>query len=219
MRRMLFALPLAVLSIVGSPASSAVAQDARIARGVVTQLGPASLTVKVRGEEMIFNVDSRTLVEARGAGTRTQQALAASKSGVPLNELLRTGQAVAVTYRDDGSTHHASIIKAIPHADADGGSSADASLTSNGTVKTIAPGWLTIVGSSGGGAWFTQTFMVDGRTKVIAKGAGTAAASSGGKAAFTDLIANGDKVSVSYRLTSQGTLHASDVRVTTKAMH
>jgi hypothetical protein len=218
MRRMLFALPLAMLSIVGVPAGSAVAQDAKIARGVITQFGPASVTVKVRSEEMIFNVDSHTLVEARGAGTKTQQAFAASKPGVPLNELLRTGQSVAVTYRDDGSAHHASIIKAIPHADADRGSMADTSMTSNGTVKTIAPGALTIVGSSGGGAWFTQTFMVDGRTKVIAKGAGTAAASNGGKAAFTDLIANGDKVSVSYRLTSQGTLHASDVRVT-KAMH
>jgi hypothetical protein len=218
---MLVAAPLALLSIVGSPASSAVAQDARIARGVVTQLGPASVTVKVRGEEMIFNVDSHTLVEARGAGTKTRQAFAASKPGVPLSELLRTGQAVAVTYREDGSTRHASIIKSIPRAEADGGSiaDADASWMSKGTVKTIAPGSLTIVGSSGGGARFTQTFMVDGATKVIAKGASTAALASGGKAAFTDLIASGDKVSISYRLTNQGTLHASDVRLMMKAMH
>jgi hypothetical protein len=70
-------------------------------------------------------------------------------------------------------------------------------------------------GDTGGGGSFTQTFTIDANTKVVGKGVGTAAAAKGGKAPFEDLIANGDRVSVSYH-TMGDTLHASDVRVTMK---
>ena len=71
-------------------------------------------------------------------------------------------------------------------------------------------------GSSGGGATFDQTFTIDSKTKVVGRGAGTKSAAAGGKVAITDLIAAGDKVSVSFH-DMGGTLHASEVRVTAKA--
>lgn len=71
-------------------------------------------------------------------------------------------------------------------------------MRSTGTVKAIGAGSITIVGPSGGGGSFTQTFLVGSATRVVGKGAGTAAAAKGGKAPFTDLIAAGDRVSVSY---------------------
>jgi hypothetical protein len=73
---------------------------------------------------------------------------------------------------------------------------------------------MTIHGSSGSGAKFTQTFTIDGDTKVIGTGAGTK--TQGAKVAITDLVANGDTVAVSYHEMGT-TLHAADVRVTAKA--
>jgi hypothetical protein len=98
-------------------------------------------------------------------------------------------------------------------------STADVSapMASNGTVKAIAAGKLTIVGSSGGGARFTQTFIIDSDTAVIGRGAGTKAAANGGRVSLTDFVASGDQVRVSYRKASGGALHATDVRVMLKA--
>ena len=221
MKCMLLALPLAMLTVVGSPTNSALAQDTKVARGTVVVVGGTSVTVKVRDEQMRFNVDSHTRINAPGAGTKTQQASTAGKSGSHLGDLLRAGQAVAVTYHDEAGTFRASTIRAIPTAGGQGGSIADvsAAMTSSGTVKAIGSGSVTIVGSSGGGAKFTQTFVVDADTTVIGKGAGTAAAAKGGKALLTDLIASGDRVTVSYHKVSNGMLHASDVRVMIKATH
>ena len=61
-----------------------------------------------------------------------------------------------------------------------------------------------------------QTFVIDRSTHVFAKGTTTALAATGGKAPFTDLVAAGDRVSVSYRKAGSS-LHAADVRVTMKA--
>ena len=55
----------------------------------------------------------------------------------------------------------------------------------------------------------------DAQTKVVGRGAGTATKATGGKAAITDLVAAGDKVTVSFH-DMGGTLHAAEVRVTAK---
>src|SRR5207247_798097 len=109
-------------------------------------------------------------------------------------------------------------IQAILSVGGDGGSikAAPAEMTSHGTVKSVGGDSITISGSAGGGGTFTQTFTIDTKTKVIGKGAGTAAAAKGGKAPLSDLIANGDKVSISY-YKIRDNLHASDVRVTMRA--
>jgi hypothetical protein len=68
-------------------------------------------------------------------------------------------------------------------------------MISNGTVLRVAANGLSISGSSGGGATFTQAFVIDPTTKVVAKGAGTAGEATGGKITLTQAVAAGDKVS------------------------
>jgi hypothetical protein len=217
MRPTLFALTLTALSIVSWPTAPAVAQDAKVARGTIAAIGGQSVTVKVGDQHMKFRIDSKTTVEARGASTQSRRAAAAGKPGPHLDQLLQTGQSVAVTYNDRAGTLHATDIKAIPKASASNASANDA-MKASGVVKSIGADWITINGRSGGGSSFEQTFKIDPGTKVVGKGAGTAVAAKGGKAPFTDLVASGDHVSVSYHKMGNALL-ASDVTVTMRASH
>jgi hypothetical protein len=209
-------LVLATLAVIGwlTPAH---AQGTKSARGTVTAMAADSVTVKTATGEMKFGVDDKTVVEAAGAGTKARAAAAAGKPGPKLADVVKTGQSVQVSYRDMGGTLHATRIRAIAASAAAAAAPAKpGEKTSNGTVKTVAGNSLTISGSSGGGATFTQTFTVDSDTKVIGKGLGTATAPKGGKDVITDLVKNGDRVSVLYS-EKGATLHASEVRVTSGA--
>jgi hypothetical protein len=216
MRSILAAVTLALVSIACWPVSAVAAQDTKVARGTISTLGGSSLTIKAADHDMTFKVDGNTIVQARGASTKAGRAAAAGKPGVHLQDLLKTGQAVAVTYSEGAGGLQAKEIKAVPSAASTG--SGNSERRSTGVVKSIGPDWITVTGSSGGGASFEQTFKIDGATKVLAKGAGTAVAAKGGKAPFTDLVASGDHVSVAYHKTGDA-LIASDVRVTAKATH
>jgi hypothetical protein len=216
MKRRLIVLALGVVAVAGWPTARLLAQEAKTARGTVTALTADSATVKVGDHDMTFSVDAKTSVEATGAGTKAKQAQAAGQAGAKLTDVIKVGQPVEVSYHEMGGTFHAARIRAVSSAGASGGSMAADTKTANGTVKSIAATSMTISGSSGSGATFTQTFNIDGTTKVIGRGAGTAAAAAGGKTAVTDLVANGDKVSVSYHATGN-TLHAAEIRVTSKA--
>jgi hypothetical protein len=199
MKTTLLAVTLTALSFMWWPAPLA-AQEDRVARGTVTEIGGTSLTVKVGSELMTFGADAKTEVHSRGAGTKTRQMVAAGKPGPHLSDVLTVGQAVAVTYRDTAGKSYASLIRAIPAAAAaDGSVKTESELRSTGTVKAIGPGSITIVVGAGSGASFTQTFVVTGDTTIIGKGVGTAVAAKGGKAPVTDLVTAGDRVSVSYR--------------------
>jgi hypothetical protein len=216
MKRTLIVLALGALAVAGWATTPSIAQETKMARGTVTALAPDSVTVKVGTQDMKFGVDSKTRVEATGAGTAARQAQAAGQPGAKLTEVLKVGQAVAVSYTDMSGTLHASSIRAIASVGASGGGVVPDTKTANGTVKSVAATTMTIEGSSGAGATFTQTFTIDGSTKVVGRGAGTAAAAAGGKTAVTDLVGTGDRVSVSYHTTGN-TLHAAEIRVTSKA--
>ena len=212
MRRLLLAVPLAALSVVGWPTTHALAQDTKTSRGTLTAMAADSVTVKVGMTDMRFSVDEKTSVEASGAGTRTRQAAAAGKAGPKLGELLKVGDAVEVSYHDVAGSLHAARIRKVSTP----GSAGVPGKTSAGKVTAVSATSLTIAGSAGGGAAFTQTFAIDPKTNVTGRGAGTAAAKAGGTVVATDLIGMGDTVSVSYR--EEGAmLHASNVRVTAKA--
>jgi len=222
MQRVLLGVTFAVLSMICWPVPYALAQDMKVARGTVVDLGGSSLTVKVRDEQMRFVVDSKTVVEARGGSTKSREAAATGKPGPTLADVLRIGQGVAVTYHEMNGTLQASHVRAVSSVSAGGGSTSSAAaepevLLSSGTVQSVGANTITIAGG-GGGASFTQTFVVDERTRVFAKGAGTAAAAQGGRLPFSQLVGSGDKDSVSYHK-MDGALHASDVRITMKAMH
>jgi hypothetical protein len=211
MKRMVFALPLAVLTIAGLLASSADAQEAKKTRGKVTALTATNLTVDVTGTAMNFGIDDKTKVEAPGAGTATRRAEAAGKPGVKLTDVIKTGDAVEVSYHDVAGKMQASMIRKVTSV----GSNPATDNDSDGKVTAITPTSMTISGSKSG-ATFTQTFVIDAKTKVVGRGAGTAAAKAGGKVAATDLIGSGDSVSVTFA-DMAGKLHATEIRVTMKA--
>jgi hypothetical protein len=173
-----------------------------------------SVNVKVQNVDMKFVVDGKTVVEARGAGTKSRAAQAAGATGPKLGDVVKVGDNVEVSYHDMGGMLHAAKIRAVPTP---GPSASEAAgKSSQGTVKSVSATSLSISGSGSGGTTFDQTFTIDAKTKVVGKGAGTAAAAKGGKTVITDLVSMGDKVSVSFH-DMGGTLHASEVRVTAKA--
>jgi hypothetical protein len=215
MRRMPFALLLVALVVVGWPSSRAVAQTTKTARGTVTAVGPDSITVKVADHDMQFAVDPKTAIMAPGAGTKTRRATAAGASGAKITELLKAGDNVEVRYTDSGGTMRAASIRSVASAGT-AGSSAAAAETTRGTVKSVSADSLTITGSGGGGATFTQVFTIDANSRVVGQGAGTAAAAGGGRTVITDVVHVGDTVSVAFHKMGDS-LHASEVRVTVKA--
>jgi hypothetical protein len=166
--------------------------------------------------EMTFGVTPATVVEAKGAGTKNRAAHATGQAGPKLTDVLKAGQAVEVDYHDAGAALRATHIRAISSA---GGASdpKPREMISNGVVKSISNNAMTISGSAGGNAKFTQSFAVNGSTRVIAKGGSTASAASGGKLAVTKAVAEGDRVSVSYHEAGSSSLQASEIRVTLKA--
>jgi hypothetical protein len=209
MRRLVLALPLALV-VAGWFPQHAHAQALKKSRGTLTNMAADSVTVKVGTTEVQFKVDEKTMVQAPGAGTKTRQAAAAGKSGAKLSDVLHVGDAVEVSYHD--ADKHAASIRKVSSP----GSGGVPSKTASGTVTEISGTSMSINGSSGSGATFTQTFAIDAKTKVIGRGLGTAAQKSGGHAAVDTLIGKGDRVSVSFD-DAGGSLRATEIRVTAKA--
>jgi hypothetical protein len=196
MKPTILALSLTALSVALWPAS-AVAQEENVARGTIAQVGGASITLTVQGAHHTFSVDRQTRVQAPGGSTKMAQATLNGQAGPHLPDLLKVGQSAAVTYKDVPNPR-ASLIRAIPSAKVGGSVKTPSAMRSNGIVKAVSADSITIDGSSGGGATFSQTFTVGSDTKVVGKGAGTASAATGGRAPVTQLVSAGDHVSVSY---------------------
>lgn len=214
MRRSLLFVSLVVLSLVPW-ASPATAQDTKTVRGSITAMTGNSITLKVDGKDMTFNIDAKTDVTASGAGTATRKAAAAGKPGVTLSEVFKVGENAEVRYHEAGM--HATSVRRVRSAGSGGGAaSEDATETANGRVASISGGSLTITSDAGGGATAKQTFTIDGTTKVVAVGAGTAGASRGGKVVITDHVGVGDRVTVTFHKMGS-TMHAAEVRVREKA--
>lgn len=199
----------AVIGLAGVTRASA--QDTKTAKGTVASLAADSVTVKVGATDMKFMVDSKTEVMATGAGHKAAAAQKEGMAGPKLSDVVKTGQAVEVKYKDMGGTLHAASIRAVSDAGAGGGGVKPTTKTQAGTVKSLSGTSLVVTGS--GKDW---TFAVDGDTHVVATGAGTKAAATGGKLSIADTVHTGDHVSVTYH-DMGGTLHAATVRVTAKA--
>lgn len=210
MRR--FVISIALLGVTSIFTALPSAQGAKTARGTVTSLTGTMLTVDVAGTSLTFTVDDTTRVEAAGAGTATRRAQAAGQGGIKIADVIKTGNAVEVTYTESGGTRHATQVRRVTSP----GSSPANNTRSTGKVTAVTATSLTISGSGGGGATFTQTFAIDANTHVVGKGVGTAAAQGGGKVAITDLVSVGDSVSVSFAKSAE-TLRATSVTVTMKA--
>ena len=85
------------------------------------------------------------------------------------------------------------------------------SMTASGTVKSVS-GTSLVVTSAGK----DMTFTVDATTKFVGKGLSTKTREKG-KITAMDAVGNGDMVSVTYH-DMGGTMHAANVRITSKAM-
>ena len=216
MRRAFVLIPVLALLVSGWFCTVLKAQASKTARGTVTAMAGDSVTVKVGAADMKFMVDAaKTTVEAAGAGSKTRQARAAGAAGPKLSDIVKVGQAVEVTYMDAGANHMATRIRATSSAGAGGGSVATAkpaAKIATGTVKSVAANMLTISGRGGK----DMMFSIDTATKVSGTGVGTKVKAAGGKTVITDLVASGDRVSVSY--TGEGTtMMAASVRITVKS--
>jgi hypothetical protein len=195
-----------------APARAAQAST-KTARGTVTAVAADSVSLKVQDKEMKFSVDSKTRVEAPGAGRATRDAKAAGEPGVKITDVVKTGGAVQVTYRETGGQMLAVNIRTIASAGA-GSVSSDAPATkiATGAVKAVSASSVTVTGSGGK----EMTFSIDPTTKVLGKGAGTATTAAGGRIPVTELVGVKDTVSVSYT-EAAGAMKASEVRVTVKS--
>ena len=213
MRRTVLALSLTAIAV-AVLATVAHAQPTQTARGTISAIAGDTVTVATADRPMTFTVDAKTVITAEGAGTATRTAEAAGKAGPKLSELLKVGEPVEVSYRDMGGKLHAASFRRTRSAGG-GSSSSDAAKTeiANGTVEAVSQSSLTITGAGSAGSTFKQTFAIDGETRVVGHGAGTAA--SKGKVTAPDLMAVGDRVSVSYHKMGAG-LHAAEIRVTAK---
>jgi hypothetical protein len=198
-------------------AAPVMAQPTQTARGSVTAVTADTLTISAGAQPMTFAIDAKTVVVATGASTASRAAAAEGKPGPKFAELIKVGDAVEVSYHDMGGKLHAANVRRTRSPGAGGGgvvAKKESSEVATGNVEEVTASSLTISGGAGGGANFKQTFTIDGSTKVVGKGAGTAARA--GKVSAPDLIARGDRVSVTYHTVGQ-TLHAAEIRVTTKA--
>ena len=218
MKRLIAMLGCAVLLAAVPPA--AMAQATKTVKGSVTAVGADSITLKVGGKDMTFAVDGKTHVVAPGGSTKTREAKAEGKAGPMLTEVVKVGQAVEVSYHEQGM--HAATIKAIADAKAAPAAPAAAAAppapaakaqTASGVVSALSGSSLTIKGKAG-----DVTFTVDNKTTVSGTGIGTAArkmSEAGAKPTITDLVHDGDTVSVTYHDVG-GAKHASVVRIMRK---
>lgn len=206
----MLAIPVLALSVLGWSVGLRAADETKKATGTVTAVAGDSVSIKVRDKDMKFSVDSKTVVQAKGAGTASRRAEAKGAAGPKLTEVVKVGDSVEVSYHDTNGTLHATQVRGVASAGA-GSTSEDkpAAKTARGTVKSVAANSLTVAG--GGKDW---TFSIDAKTAVVGTGVGTKTKAMGGKAAITDLVTAGDAVTVSYH---EDGMHAQRVTITAKA--
>lgn len=210
--------------LLSSGVGTASAQPTKTVSGTVTAVGPDSVTVKVKDQDMKFAVDRTTEVIARGGSTAERTAKAEGKSGPALSTMLKAGQSIEVKYHE--AAMHAASIRVLPGAAPAAPAAAAApaptagekekpkSETVSGTVTSMTGTSLTVKTSAG-----ESTFAIDAKTKIIGTGLGTKtqeAAAAGKKQVLSDVVGVGDSVSVSYH-DMAGAKQASEVRVRTKA--
>jgi Domain of unknown function (DUF5666) len=199
------------------------AEPTKTVAGTITSVSGSSVTVKTSTGDMTFNIDQKTRVIERGGSTKARAAQAEGKPGVPMTDVLKTGENVEVKYHETGM--HAASIRALAMlpggakagAAASGGEGVPAAApkaqTATGTVSSVSGNSLTVKAASG-----DMTFSVDAKTTVSGTGIGTAGrklAAEGAKPVLSEFLKEGDTVSVTYHDTA-GTNHASVIRIVRK---
>ncbi len=215
MKRLILMLGCAVLVAAGP-----VMAQTKTVKGSVKEVGANTITVTSAGKDMTFNVDAKTTVVARGAGTKSKAAEAAGKTGPGIAEVLKAGEAVEVAYHEAGM--HADTVRTIasvppppPPAPKEAADQKAKATTETGVVSAVTGNSVTVKGKAG-----DTTFSVDAKTVVSGTGFGSAGrkiTDAGGKPTLGDFVHTGDSVTVTYHDTGVAKM-ASNVRVTKKAL-
>jgi len=83
----------------------------------LTAIGPVKsvagnfFTVETNKTILKFNVDTNTLIQAKGAGSKTRAKKAAGEGGLTIAEVVHEGDQVRVRYADVGGTLLASEVE------------------------------------------------------------------------------------------------------------
>jgi len=85
------------------------------ARGTISAVGPATLTLKAADKEWVFEVDSKTLVVGQGMGTITKGFQDQGKMPT-IGDLLGVNDQVVVYFKDAAGAKRASEVRVIQKA-------------------------------------------------------------------------------------------------------
>jgi hypothetical protein len=193
----------ALAVVVGSAAAEAQSKEIR---GSAVAVSDSSLTVKAGEQTLSFVISKDTLVEAKGAGTRTRRAEGLGTTpGIKVTDYVKPGDPVLVSYRAADGKNLALSVRPIS---AVGTTGADESTRNvQARVKSISGNTL-VLDRDGRDVRFT----LDRDTDVFAIGATRATRNAGGSVPITDLVHAGDTVSVQYR-EAAGSLKALEIQV------
>jgi hypothetical protein len=203
------ALGTALVVVVGHATAEAQNKDFR---GSTVAVSDSSLTVKAGDQTLSFVINKATLVEAKGASTRTRQAEAVGKSpAIKVTDYVKAGDPVLVSYRLADGKNLALTVRPVSAAGSDGAAAADSAKNIQARVKSINSNEL-ILDQNG----HDVTFTIGRDTDVLAVGATHATKKAGGALPFTDLVHVGDIVRVEYS-NAGGSMKAIEIQVKGRA--
>ena len=191
------------LAVLPGPAG-AQAQNTEI-RGSAVAVSDSSLTVKAGEQTVSFVINKETLIEARGAGTRSRRADSGSSAGIKVTDYVKAGDPVLVSYRATDGRNLALTVRPISAIGTTGAAEAFKSVQAK--VKSINGNAL-ILDRDGRDMKFT----INRDTDVFASGATRATKKAGGSLPITDVVHAGDIVWVEY-LEAGGAMTAREIQV------
>lgn len=194
----------ALAVLVGHAAAEAQSKEIR---GSAVAVSDSFLSVKAGEQTLSFVINRDTLVEAKGASTRTRRAESAGNSpAIKVTDYLKPGDPVLVSYRAADGKNLALTVRPIS-AVGTTGRAADSTKNIQAKVKSISGNAL-ILDQNGRDVRFT----LDRETDVLAIGATRATKKAGGSVPITDLVHAGDLVWVEY-LEAAGSMKAVEIQV------
>ena len=214
MRRSVVAVAAALVALFLTGVSAA--PQEKWARGKITAVSGASITLDVKGQAMTFVVNESTEVIARGAGTKAREAEKMTGAKPKLTDVVKVGDNVEVSYAEAGGTMTAKIVRGVGAAPATTSEAAAATGSKHmeGVVSEVSGASLTVKPATGD----AMVFMVDAKVRVTGTGLGTLAKekqAKGESITLTDAVGVGDTVEVTYT-TSGDMKHGTAVRVIKK---
>lgn len=100
MKHIIAVVAVVVASLAFAPTLASAAQATGSAKGTVSAIGTSTVTVKVAGKDMTFDLNDKTDVVAKGAGTSNAAAKKVGMAGVKFGDIVKVGDEVEVSHKD-----------------------------------------------------------------------------------------------------------------------